>query len=138
MTISSAVVGVPMKKRDDPLSFDDEGKGSVKKLAGGLEDATEDENYGMDDDDWMIDDIGLLDKPDKERDKSEKGYAREMGTSFQTSSFLHLFISHSERYKGSTSIPAGINANGQQEEISWCANLNNLYLNLLINCVYIF
>ena len=90
-TISSSSVGFPVKKRTDPLSFDGDGDGdNIKKLAEGLEDATGDESYGMGDDDWMIDDIGLLDKPDKEKDQDEEGYAREMGKSFHNSFFCFI------------------------------------------------
>jgi chromosome transmission fidelity protein 4 len=70
-------VGIPLKKKTDPLLFDDEGDDDAKK-DGGLDNKVADDDYGMDNEDWMIDDIGLLDKPE-EKDRADEGFAREMG-----------------------------------------------------------
>lgn len=44
-----------------------------------LMDKARDDDYGLDDEDWMIDDIGLLDKSENERDRVDGEFAREMG-----------------------------------------------------------
>ncbi|KAF8588697.1 hypothetical protein K439DRAFT_1651834 [Ramaria rubella] len=75
--LTSSSVGIPLKKTSDPLSFDDDNDASTKKGHDGLEDEVG-HNYGVDDDDWMIDDIGLLDKTEKEKERGDGDYTREM------------------------------------------------------------
>lgn len=87
-TTSNTVV--PLKKISDPLSFGVGDEDGSKNVPGGLEDATGDDSYGMYDDDWMIDDIGILDRADDEKDQNEEGYAKEMGKSLDSHFFSVL------------------------------------------------
>lgn len=85
-------VNLPLKRKGDPLSVDEDGEGGRKNVASGLEDLTGDVDYGMEDDDWMIDDIGLLDSADREKDRVEKEFAKEMGMSLDYSLCSHNFV----------------------------------------------
>ncbi|KIJ49698.1 hypothetical protein M422DRAFT_59357 [Sphaerobolus stellatus SS14] len=66
-------VGSAAKKRRDPLGFDDD-----EEPAAGDKDADGEDDYGLGDDDWMIDDLGILDKDGKEKEKREDGNTKEL------------------------------------------------------------
>lgn len=69
-------IGVPAKKRSNPLDFDEDETTNKSKR----EEKDQGDDYDMDVDDWMIDDLGVL-NPEKERDKGEGSYTKEMGRS---------------------------------------------------------
>ena len=79
-TASASNVGVPAKKKRDPFSFDEEDDPPTTK-GKNLLGVDENDPYDLGDDDWMIDDLGILDDVEKDKDKAEGGFAREMGMS---------------------------------------------------------
>ena len=73
-----SAAGVPPKMTDGPMVFGEQAE-KDRKTDRTLMDKARDDDYGLDDEDWMIDDIGLLDKSENERDRVDGEFAREMG-----------------------------------------------------------
>ena len=86
------------------------------KMDQALMDNPGNDDYGFDDEDWMIDDIGLLDKLEKERSRVDGGFAREIGALPRSNPNLPAalkFPPYSECHKGAAGVPTGFNANGE-------------------------
>lgn len=120
LSAATSSVTVSVKRKGSPTLFDDDADVRFNGDKGKEKDTMVEDDLGidLDNDDWILDDVGALDDDDGEaRRIAAEGGIREMGELKCVPNVTLTDQGVSERNKGSASLPARLNANGEQEAI---------------------
>lgn len=123
------MAGVQKRRGKTPTLFDEEANREVAGAGKGVgEDGDVDEELAaaLDDDNWIMDDLGVgMDDDAEEKRWSAKDGVKEMGESVGWFVWVLARLSaDSECYEGAACVPTGVNAHGKQETVPrWVLHL---------------
>ncbi len=116
LSAGTSSVTVPVKRKGTPTLFDDDMHIGSNADTGKAKDTEVEEDLGidLDNDDWILDDVGTLDDDDGEaRRLAAEGGIREMGELGRGGVIIPADNQTSERDEGAACIPAWFDSYGE-------------------------